>query len=268
LAGTCLSGCSRDVSPWPPGTEGRRVLVSFPPLYSMVKSVAGDDAAVLCLLTNQGPHDYQFQSRDVLMLRESDVFFVNGLNLDNEYTERMKNNCGNVNLDYVQLGQKIPEKSLITLGKPIRHAGHEHRGYDPHVWLGIPEAIEMVRAIRDELKKIDPTHAKGYEDRAEKFIQQIEELSEEAYKAFHGKTIKMVSFHGALNYFARSLDLNVVDSLQSMAGRDPAASEITDLAKKCADTGVNIIATEPQYPTSRAIAESVAKQVERLGKPA
>ena len=57
-------------------------------------SVAGDDATVRTLLTNQGPHGYDFQARDVLMLREADVFFVNGLELDDAYTERMKNSSG------------------------------------------------------------------------------------------------------------------------------------------------------------------------------
>ena len=80
------------------------------------------------------------------MLREADVFFINGLGLDDEYTKKMKNSCGNAKLDYVQLGQKIPKEQLIALGKAIKHGDHEHRGYDPHIWLGISEAIEMVQA--------------------------------------------------------------------------------------------------------------------------
>src|SRR5262245_51245098 len=136
LAAIRLTGCSRLTSPWPPDSKGKpRVLVSFPPLYSFAKSVAGDDAAVMSLLTNQGPHGYQFKGSEVLMLREADIFFVNGLDLDDAYTERMVNSCGNSKLDYVPLAKKIPKEQLITLGKEIKHGDHVHRGYDPHAWL-------------------------------------------------------------------------------------------------------------------------------------
>src|SRR5262249_35662846 len=160
------------------------------------------DAAVRTLLTNQGPHGYDFQARDVLLLREANVFFVNGLELDDAYTERMKNSCGNTKLDYVPLGKKIPKDQLIALGKEIKHGDHVHDGYDPHVWLGITEAIEMVGAIRDELKKVDPVHAANYEERAQQTVSELTKLRDEGTAALKGKHIKVVSFHGALSYFA------------------------------------------------------------------
>ena len=44
-------GCSAAVDPWPHVEGGRlKVLVSFPPLYSFAKSVAGPDARVLSVL--------------------------------------------------------------------------------------------------------------------------------------------------------------------------------------------------------------------------
>jgi ABC-type Zn uptake system ZnuABC Zn-binding protein ZnuA len=269
LASLGLSGCSHEKSPWPPDSQGKpRVLVSFPPLYSFAKSVAGDDAAVRTLLTNQGPHGYDFQARDVLLLREADVFFVNGLELDDAYTERMKNSCGNTKLDYVPLGKKIPKEQLIALGKEIKHGDHVHRGYDPHVWLGIPEAIEMVGAIRDELKKVDPVHAANYEERARQTTAELTKLRDEGIAALKGKQIKVVSFHGALSYFARTFGLEVVATLQNAAERDLAPGELKDVAERCANEGVSVIAVEPQFPQSRRIAEDVARQVQSLGKPA
>lgn len=269
LATLSMVGCSRDKSPWPPDSAGKpRVLVSFPPLYSFAKSVAGDDAAVLTLLTNQGPHGYDFQARDVLMLREANIFFVNGLDLDTAYTERMKNSCGNAKLDYVPLGSKIPKEQLIALGKEIKHGDHVHRGYDPHVWLGIPEAIAMVGVIRDELKRVDPVHAANYDERAKTTIAELNKLRDEGTASLQGKHVKVVSFHGALSYFARTFGLQVVDTLQGAAERDLAPGELKNVAERCANEGVQIIAIEPQFPQSRRIAEDVARQVQSLGKPA
>jgi ABC-type Zn uptake system ZnuABC Zn-binding protein ZnuA len=124
----------------------------------------------------------------------------------------------------------------------------------------------MVQAIRDELKKVDPAHATGYETRADKYVKELEQLREEGKKALKGRTVKAVSFHGALSYFARTFDLQVVDTLQNIAGKDLAPRELQNVADRCAAEGVNIIAIEPQFPQSQRIAEDIAKQVEKLGQ--
>src|SRR5439155_6981464 len=85
--GVALSatGCGQPANKiWPEG-KSPRVLVSFAPLYSFVANVAGDDAAVLTLLTTTGPHEYQPTSQDTLKLRQADLFFINGLDLDESF---------------------------------------------------------------------------------------------------------------------------------------------------------------------------------------
>src|SRR5262249_20993405 len=88
------AGCTPVRPVWPEGPE-RRVVLSFPPLYSFAKNVAGDDAHVLCLLTTHGPHDYPYDPKDLIPLRTADLFLVNGLGLDEDFSEKLKNNCGN-----------------------------------------------------------------------------------------------------------------------------------------------------------------------------
>src|SRR5262249_33906331 len=155
--------------------------VSFPPLYSFTKNVAGDDAQVLCLLTTHGPHDYPYDPKDLLPLRTADLFLVNGLGLDEEFSEKLKNNCGNSKLKMVELAEEgINEVDPSRLrraeeGEPASHDhGHHHGEYDPHVWLGLPEAIQMVKQIAKELAEIDPPHATGYEQRAADYTRKLE----------------------------------------------------------------------------------------------
>src|SRR5262245_47323159 len=96
-----LPGCRNEGDPWE-GQNGLRVVASFPPLYSFAKNVAGDDASVLCLLTTEGPHGYQYHARDVQLLRKADVFLTNGLKLDDHFTDNMQRSCGNNKLLYVK----------------------------------------------------------------------------------------------------------------------------------------------------------------------
>jgi ABC-type Zn uptake system ZnuABC Zn-binding protein ZnuA len=263
-----IAGCRHEADSWTGLGGPPRVLVSFPPLYSFTKSVAGNNAAVLSLLTNQGPHGYEFQQRDVLLLREADIFFVNGLGLDDVYTERMTNSSGNPNLAYVQVGKRIPKNQVIALGKKVKHGDHYHTGSDPHIWLGIPQAIEMVGVIRDELKKVDPTHAAGYENRAQAYIAELEQLQKDGEAALKGKEIKIVSFHGALNYFARTFGLKVVDSIQVDPERETPAGELKGIAEHCAQEGVHVLAIEPQFPQSSKLAGQVADAVVKKGQRA
>jgi ABC-type Zn uptake system ZnuABC Zn-binding protein ZnuA len=71
-------GCAKMPDPWLEVPGKLKVLVSFPPLYSMVKSIAGDRAAVISLCTTTGPHDYAFNAKDTILLRKADLFFYNG----------------------------------------------------------------------------------------------------------------------------------------------------------------------------------------------
>ena len=61
-----VCGCSSMEDPWK-GVQGSpKVLVTFPPLFSMVKQVAGGGAAVQCLCTTTGPHHYNYNARDAI----------------------------------------------------------------------------------------------------------------------------------------------------------------------------------------------------------
>src|SRR5262249_23063881 len=117
-------------------------------------------------------------------------------------------------------------------------------------------------------KKVDPVHAANYDERAKAYTTELEKLRDEGRSALKGKKIKVVSFHGALGYFARTFGLEIVDTLQAVAERDLAPGELKTVAERCAKEGVSIIAIEPQFPQSQHIAEDVARQVQNLGKPA
>src|SRR5207244_3176130 len=72
-------GCSHGDDPWEGLGGPPRVLVSFPPLYCFAKNVGGEDAAVLSLLQNQGPHDYEPTAEDSRKVVKANLFLINGL---------------------------------------------------------------------------------------------------------------------------------------------------------------------------------------------
>lgn len=249
-----LPSCRQEPNVWE-GKPGLRVVVSFPPLYSMVKSVAGDDATVISLLTNEGPHGYQYNASKVRLLREADLFVTNGLNLDDNFAERMKNSCGNSKLTWVKVAESIDPNQRAQ----IKEGGHvcpQHPpgSVDPHVWLGLPEAIIMVEKVNATLKARDPAHAADYDRRAKEYIGKLEKLLADGQTKLASKNIHLISVHESLTYFARAFNITIAGSIQMAPGDEPTGNRLRDLARLCVEgkEKVRIIAVEPQYPENTA----------------
>jgi ABC-type Zn uptake system ZnuABC Zn-binding protein ZnuA len=266
--GVTLPGCSKARDPWKDVAGGpTKVLVTIPPLYSFAKNVAGEDAAVLCLLGSQGPHDYEPKSDDVLKAKKADAFFAIGLGLD-EFTGKIVNNSGNKKVKVVEVGEMagaIKEEHEHGKEEKDDHGHHHHGDYDPHVWLGIPESIKMVNAIRDSLQQIDPKNKEGYAKRAAAYVKELEKLQADGLAELKKKkNKKLVATHESLRYFGKSFGLEILDSIQPRAGIEPDATKMRDLVKLMKEKDIRVIATEPQYQSSHKLAEilkeNLAKQ--------
>lgn len=261
------SGCAQQVDPWP-ANKSPRLLATFPPICCFVKNVADDDAAVLPLLTTVGPHDFQPSVADMLMARRADVLFTNGLDIDDKVASDMHRHSGNPNLVVVNLGAGLKSKIPFDKkeAKKEDHHGHSHGGeFDPHVWLGIPEAMAMVDTVRDQLSTKYPDKAKIYAKNAAAYVKQLEDLHKEGKAAMASakpENRKIIAFHDSLRYFARSFDLTIAGVIETKPGQPPSPAEFNELVKLCKEQNVRLIAVEPQYPpdVAKRLVESIAKE--------
>ncbi len=255
---SCWLGCSRSTPVWSGRQGPPRVVVTIPALDNFVRSVGGDHVGVVCLCTAQGPHHYQYNAQDAILLREADLFFAIGLSLDDKFADPIQIESHNPHLHYVKLGDRLrdddekrKEKLLLRLpeheehGKEEEHEhghDHEHGEFDPHIWL--------VEIIRDELKKADPTNAGDYDKNAAKYIEKLKELHAYGKERLKDKkNRKIIAFHESLGYFAKSFDIDIVDVLEVNPGAEANQAHMVKLAKECKEKDVRVIAVEPQYPT-------------------
>lgn len=257
-AGLTLSaGCSRHADPWPPEAKVRAV-VTFAPLYSLVKAVGGDRVAVKSLCTTTGPHHFQADAKDAILFKKADVFFAVGLGLDDNFADQLHAMSRRNDLPYVKLGTKLPRDRLLeSKHEHVMPDGskHSHGHYDPHVWLGLPEMLDLTDAARDALTAADPAGAEAYKKGADEFKGKLRELMKEGREKLDKKTNKrIVSSHEALGYFAGMLKLDVVGTVQPWPGEAPTAKHLSELTKLCGDKDkpVGAITVEPQYRGSGA----------------
>ncbi len=263
-----LAGCSRAPDPWENVQGAPRVVVTIAPVYSFVKGVAGDRAAVICLCKDRGPHHFQYDVREAVVLQKADVFFAVGLTLDDSFADKMAKQSARPELRYVRLGKSV--EALIPLEGKVKHGDHYHEGNDPHVWMGIEESIDMVKAVQDTLVKADGENGAEYVKNADTYVKRLEQLKAEGReRVARGKHKRIIAHHDSLKYFARCYRVEVAGVIEQDAGSEPTGrhlAHLVELCKKAREEGrpITAIAVEPQYPKNTS-AKTLQMEVESKG---
>src|SRR5262245_14238404 len=137
-----LAGCKTRNDGGGAAGNGLNVLTTFPPIYCLTASVAGEDASVRVVMTERGPHDHEFSPADADKLRGATLFFINGLGLDDGVANKMVGAAAN-KPKVIDLGGGLPKELLAKSECDHEHGpgeAHDHGDHDPHVWLGVPQA--------------------------------------------------------------------------------------------------------------------------------
>jgi len=256
-------GCGGGSSPaWQGHTTGPKVAVSFAPLYCFAANVVGDNGTVKSALSTRGPHDAEVGTDERTMLETADIVLLVGLGLDDNIATALKAG-GRGKAKVVELGEQLDE-SLLRDGdghdakgakKPAKpgHEGHNHGPLDPHVWLSPTLAVELVKAMRAELRTANPNAAADYDRNAAAYIEKLKKLSADGKALLKGKTEKkFVTMHESLGYFADEFGLEIVGFLQKSPGIESTGKEIAELVETCKKSGTRVIAVEPQYSAAGA----------------
>ena len=270
IAGLALTfvGCTKAIDPWAGTPAGqKKIIASFAPLYCFAANVAGDKARVACLLTGTGPHDYDANDTDAAKVGGADLFLINGLDLDESFSEKLvrKKDLPKI----IELGEEIPHKLVIHVADEPKHDEtvphhHHHGDHDPHIWLGLPQARAMVDATAKALGEEDPANAETFKANAKSYNEELTKLEEYGKKAFEPKKNRsFIATHESLHYFAKTFDLDFVDSIQPAPGMEADANQLTKLVELCKAKKIGVLAVEPKY--SRNQAERLAKAVRNAG---
>ncbi len=263
-------GCNAKPSPHWPQANGPRVAVSFPPLYCFAANVVGDAGSVQSVLTSQGPHHADTNVQERVILEEADLFFVNGLGLDDGLARSLIASTGNKNLKIIELGEKIPEKFLLASDGTCCHhddePGHAHNHtHDAHIWTSPVVAQKLVEEIRTAMRTANSSQTAAYDKNAAEYLAKLKKLTDDGKAMLKGKKDRnIVTMHGSMNYFANAFDLVVVGVIQKTPGQEPNPNDLKALIADCVKNKVRVIAVEPQYG-SQGAPQRIKEELERAG---
>ncbi len=267
-----LVGCKVKTDPPAGSTDGVKVAVTFPALYSMAANVVGDTGTVKSVKSTQGAHGSEVTKTELEAVGSADILFANGLGLDDEFAKKLAASSSNQNLKVVKVGDQLKHKYLLHgAGCTCEDDAHKHEededAHDPHVWMGLDRAVQMVDTICKELSDKYPQHKDTFYANAEAYKTRLKAIKAEGEAALAGtkkEDRKIVTAHGSMAYFADTFKLTVVDTVQKAAGREPSKKQLDELVEKCKKEGVKVIASEPQFSKLGGV-KTLAGELKRLG---
>jgi len=258
--------------------ERTRVTVSIFPIYDLVRRVAGPDADVTLLLQpGHNEHSFDPTPKDIEMAASSKLGVMVGLGLDPWMEKLMKEASPNARI--LKVGDRVPTLTIkedpigaddhehdedhdddhdhdghADGGKKEEHHGehhdHDHEGkgaQDPHVWMDPTRAQLIVRAIAEELGRVDAAHAIAYRERAteiDKSLGAVDKEAEDRLKLL--KRRGFVTFHGSFGYFAERYKLSILAVIEPFPGSQPTGEYVSKVLTVIKDKKVPALYSEPQ----------------------
>lgn len=176
------------------------VVVTLSFFEDMVQQVAGEKIELTSLVpVGVEPEEYDPQTKDIRAIKNADVFIYNGLNMErwlpriiSDYKERE---------NYYALAE---HPSIKT--KPLPSGPFEGEP-DPHAWTNVNYAIVYVEQISSILSQIDPTNEDFYQEQAESYIKELQELNqwmEDKVKEVPEENRLLITSELCFQYFAEA----------------------------------------------------------------
>jgi ABC-type Zn uptake system ZnuABC Zn-binding protein ZnuA len=226
-----------------------QVVTTVAPITSIVAQVAGD-AADLRGIVPEGTNSHTFEPAPSVaeLLSKADVIFVNGLKLEDPTKVLAEKNKA-AGAKVVELGTTVlPESDYLydvsfpkSEGKP-----------NPHLWTDPTYARKYAEVARDTLAEADPDHADTYRANADAFAAQIDRFDAAMRTAFATMTPdqrKLLTYHDAYAYFAKTYGWTVVGAIQVDNFEEPSAREVARLIEQVRQEKVKAIFGSEVFPS-------------------
>ena len=201
-------------------------------------------------------HTFEPSPADTQRLASADLIVMNGLGLD-EWALSLLEAAGKSEADVLELAEGIDESNGWVYLEGEEHdeeegEEHGHGGADPHIWLDPKGAAIYVERIAARVVADLPERAAEIESARDAGLAEIAALDEElrvGFAAVDASKRKIVTFHDAFGYFARTYEIDIVGVAIEAPGQEPSAKEIAALIDAIKAAGVTSVFSEVQFPS-------------------
>ena len=230
--------------------ENKTVVATFYPIYCMAANLLADvPGATLASLTPPTTgclHDQALLPADLQTLDAADVLLMNGAGMESYLDDALSQFPDLLVVDASQGIALLPAQEHHD-----EHDGneeHDHGEYNAHLWMSVPNAMQMVRNLCAGLVQALPEQQAKLEANRDAYLLRLEALDQklrEGLAPYVGR--EMVTFHEAFAYFAQEYGLTVVATFVSDPEDTLSAGEMAVLAQLIPEKNLPPLFIEPAY---------------------
>lgn len=241
-------------------SERVRVVATTTIVGDVVKNVGGEQIDLVVLLPpGTDPHAFEPSPRDLTLVQDADLIFINGAGLE-VFLEAMLESAGGLG-KVVDLSTSLP---LRQLGEPHAEGDgeHAHEGFDPHAWTDPHNVFVWTQTVATALSEVDPTNAADYAERSQRYVDELTVLNAwilEQVASIPEENRKIVTDHLTFGYFADRYGFAQIGAI--MPGystlAEPSAQELASLEE--AIRGQNVPAIFVGNTVNPDLAQRVAE---------
>jgi manganese/zinc/iron transport system substrate-binding protein len=243
LSLTLLTACGAASGSDAEGDGKLRVVATTGQIGDIVAHVGGEGVAVTALMgPGVDPHLFVASEGDVDRLQKADVIFYNGLFLEAQMADVLR-----------QIGERKPSIAVAEAIDPeallpwAQYTGE----YDPHVWFDVSLWMKAVEAVRDGLAGADAANAATYQANADAYLAELKAL--DAYIKTQIERVPpdqrvLVTAHDAFHYFGRAYGFDVRGLQGISTASEASTADVRDLADFIAENKIRAIFVETSVP--------------------
>jgi ABC-type Zn uptake system ZnuABC Zn-binding protein ZnuA len=210
------------------GDDGLVVVTTVSPITSIASNVIGDLAQIRGVVP-EGTNSHTFEPTPSVseILEDADVVFANGLQLEEPTLALARDVAGDATI--VELGDRIvsPDDYLYDFSFP------EAEGKpNPHLWTDPTLAKGYAHYIAETMAEVDPDNAEAYEQNRAAFDELVDDFDavlRAALETVPEENRKLVTYHDAYAYWAKTYGWHVIGAVQPEDFGDPSPRAVADL---------------------------------------
>lgn len=227
------------------------IVVTLPDLADITRQVGGDQVDVFTIASGrEDPHNVPLKPSAITRLAKADLFIQLGLELEHAYAPALVKESRNMNIQPGAKGFLDLSGGVKPLDVPAsldRKGGDVHPNGNPHYNTDPVYGQMMARGIAAKLGQLQPGSADTFKANGEKYVATLQAHINSWNAKLSGRSIKFVSYHPDLSYFAARFGLAQIGTIQPKPGIEPGPRDIEELATRMKQQGVKLILKESFY---------------------
>ena len=239
-----------------------RVLTSIKPLQLIAAAVQdGAGTPEVLLPPGASPHNYALRPSDVRRVREVDLFYWIGPDLESFLPRVLQGRTLPVvtvqSLPELRLRHFAADSQSHEAADPAEH-DHDHSpgSLDAHLWLSSVNARVIAARMATDLSAADPTNAARYKNNVKVFDERLDAMDARVKARVAGVAGKpFFVFHEAFDYFEDAYGLKHTGVFSVAAEVQPGAQHVAAMRTRLSEVGKTCVFSEP--PLRPRLAETL-----------